>query len=476
MSALSPSTYVTEVPGRYTPTYVVDKRTPGSITTTGAAASQMAFLPRCETIDSTFNTPTTAIDEIGTNFHVGEYDDLPESKLTLSCYDVGTTIVSLITGKAAAGSGTTTWGFADFNAAKVDVIRQFADPNGEVFASMYQGDMVIEEFGFSLKNKSVAMESYSLMGFNMMKFKGYIVTKAYVIQSADASTPIDTSFYGFAMASHLGTTAVVELPNPTGAGVPASYWNQNGCYAFLKVEKYRSGLGWIRFPEQPPSTSGQPPAGMCRFNAATHSLYFAQSDLVAGDIVLYTYCTYTSDINVGGNSISTINQTSPDTSDAIAVPTRLTPFTISANEIERGQSLDCKMSLKRDRAEGIGDTTGLLGPSDAPEVSVSLEVKVTDFGFNAILQNGSPLGSDDGGSAAGDFYDPNWATRNQLVNAVALVATIEDPRNAGSVLKTYTCPTMVLNNDNTTAATKNAATVKLSGTDRTGNLSVSVTH
>lgn len=564
---------MTEIPGRFSPTYVVDRRTVSTVATSSATTGVLAFLPRTETVDSTFNTPTNVIDEIGTNFHVGEYDDLPESKLTLSCYDAGVTVLSLITGKNAPTGQTTTYGFNDINTAVVDVVRQFADPNGNVFASLYQGDMVIDEFGFSLKNKAVAMENYGLAGFNLIKFRGFIQTKAYVCSGATTSINLSTVFGA--------NEAPAPLPVPTGSQ-PASYWIQRGSLNFLKVERWRAGAGWTRFPE----VTTAPTTGYCQYTTGTKTLAFATGDLVNGDVVYVTYCTYATNLKVnplstptgvvatpsttGGtlaagttgnyrisaldangetlasaevanitttgatssvaltwtavpNAISynvygrtaaaelklanvttnsytdtgaatpsgalpasnttgapytAIYQNTPDTSDPVAVPTRLTPFTISGNNIPRGQTLDVKMALKRERAEGIGDVDGMWGPSASPEVSINFEVKKTDFGLSAILETGSPTGSDTGGagSAAGDYFDPNWMTRSQLSNSVALSAKVYDPRNSATVLKTYTLPAIVLNNDNDNATVKNATTVKYTGTDRTGNLTVSVTR
>jgi hypothetical protein len=132
------------------------------------------------------------------------------------------------------------------------------------------------------------------------------------------------------------------------------------------------------------------------------------------------------------------------------------------------------MSLKRERAEGVGDVTGIFGPPAAPEVSISVEVKATDFGLNAILDTGSPLGTDNGGSVTGDFYDPNYATRYQLANPVLMDAELFDPRDVSQMVKQYVLPTIVLNSENFTTSNKNSTTIKYSGSDRTAFLHVYV--
>ena len=451
----------------YTDTYaVLPSNTPlptvnySGVASSSVTGSVLAFLPRVETIDSSFDTPTIVVAEVGTNFHVSEFDDLPEAKLKFTAYDVGSTVISLITGKDAPVGATMTYGFNDLNAAVVDVIRQFADPNGNVFASMYMGDMVIDEFSAVLKAKSAAMEDYSLVGFNLLKFKGFIQTKAYVVAAADV-----TATY-LALGTIMGASeGPVALPVPL-ATAPPSYWIQRGAYNFLKIDRYRAGVGWKRIPEK----TTTPTVGYAQFVVGTSRLNFFAGDLIAGDVVYLTYCTYAT--NVAG--LATVPQTTLDTSEAAAVPTRLTPFSISGQNIPRGVGLDIKLMLKRERAEGVGDTDGQWGPSDPPELSVSFDVKATDFGLLAIMMTGSPNGTDAGGTVAGDFFDPNYMTRIQLNTVVPVVATINDPKNAGAVLKTYTCPTVFFSSFNDAAAVKGVVNRKFGGKDRVGNIAIAV--
>lgn len=481
--AVSPTTTVTEIPGRYCPIYLVDKRTPGSIaasstTTTGP----VALLPRAETIDASFNTPVNLIDEIGANAHVGAYDDLPEAKLTISSYDAGFQALSLIA-QTGTGIGSKTVAMVPDGVSNgflsttfTDVIRQFADPNGNVFASAYSGSMCVDEFGFSLKARSVAMESYTLTGFNTMKFRGAIQPKCYFQSGAPVAiaTGADAGFFGFSVTALIGTDEnVTALPEPT-TSQPASYWVQNGCINFLKVERWRSSLGWITFPElaNKPANDGAFPSGSCYYNTTTGNLLFKSTDMAASDVFFVTYCTYKTDLTVSTHAYNTIYATDPDTSDPVAIPTRLTPFTIYGNNIPRGQSLDVKVTLKRDRAEGIGDVTGIWGPPAAPEASVSLEVKKTDFGLNAILTTGSPAGTDTTGTVAGDFYDPDYAVRYQINNAMPIVANLYDPRDLSLIAKTYTLPAAVLNSESEGINAKNAVTVKYSGIDQNGNMTI----
>jgi hypothetical protein len=472
-AAIPPSAAVTEIPGRFSPLVVVDKRNIANITTSTATSAQLAYLPRAESASHDFNTPLQDVVELGANFRVGDYDDIPENKISISNYDVGPTAISLITGKMVASTGTTTFGFNELNEANVDIIRQFADPNGNIFYSEYMGDHVIEEYDASLKAKSASMETYSLVGFNTAGFRGQIQCKAYIAQSADATA------HSFSISSILGANeAPYPIPIPSGSS-PASYWVQTGRINFLKIERWRPSTGFIRLSEV--ATTGAVAAGKCNYTAGT--LTFFPSDLATGDVFLLTYMTYKSNVTamstlsgLTGINYSAIPQLSTDTSDPVAVPTRLTPITIAAYNIPRGQSFDIKMTLKRDRAEGIGDPDGIWGPSDAPEVALSLEVKMTDASLNGILQNGNPNGSDAGGSTSNDFFDPNEATRNALATDVPITVTINDPRNSGTVLKTITSPNAVMYQRTVSTPTKGPATVKYTGKDVVGNIVVSVTH
>ena len=447
--------------------------TPPAADSTGLSTSTttnsiLTFLPRCETADQTLTTPMNMIEEVGTNFTVGYIDMLPESKVTLNAYDVGPTVLSLLTGKQAlaglsVGSGqTTTWGFNDIQTANIDIVREFADPNGNIFASLYADNLVIMDYSSDLKKNAEAMEAYSLAGFNMYLFRGYIIAKAYLAASADASA----DYLDFSTVN--GADEVpVALPVPTSTQ-PPSYWVQRGCVYFLKVARYRAATGWTQYVE----TASSPVTGVsCKWNSGSSHLAFAAGDIVAGDIFYVTFPSYGCDTT----ALKTIPQFTIDTSDAAAVPTRLTPLTISAHTVSRGQSLAIKMNLKRDRAEGIGDTTGFYGPPNAPEVTVDLDVAMTDMDLNTLMVTGQPYGTDQSGPLQGDFYDPNYAARVQLATATPVVAELLDPRNSGTVLKTITCPTAVFKEYNATGSTKNPVTVKYTGIDRVGNMTISAT-
>lgn len=472
-SALTPTHYVSEVPGRFSPFVIVDKRNPAGITTSTATSAQLAYLVRAESASHDLNVPLTPVAELGTNFHVGDFDDIPENKVSLTCYDVGPRNISLLTGKLIAATGTTTFGFNELNLANVDMIRQFADPAGNIFKSEYFSDHVIEEYNQSLKAKSASMEMFMMTGFNTAVFAGAIQAKSYVVQAADVTAN------SFSIAALLGVDeSPYQIPAPSGQ--PAGYWIQTGRLNFLKIERWRPTTGFIRLSEVASNAAVAP--GYCSYTAGTTTLAFAAGDLVPGDLFLLTYMSYTSDVTsmspvsgLTGINYNKIPQLTTDTSDPTAVPTRLVPITIGAYRIQRGQSLDIKLTLKRDRAEGIGDADGIFGPSDAPEVSLSLDVKATDTALDNVLQNGVATNSSNGGTTAHDFFDPSQATRNQLATAVPLTVTINDPRNAGVVLETITAGNAVFHQRTVSTPAKGAATVKYSGKDQVGNLLISVT-
>jgi hypothetical protein len=452
--------------------------------------SVLSWLPRCESADGNFSIPTTPVMELGTNYNVGEYDDLPESKFTLSCYDTSYITPALLTGRYVAPNSSATLGFPDFNAAAIDIVRQYADPNGNVFASTYFGDMVIDGFTADLKPKSTAMEQYSLTGFNKMTFRGFIITKAYVVTNSDVNNGYIPT------ASVMGAAeAPVALPIPTGAN-PPSYWIQRGSYQFLKIDRWRVNQGWKRMVEGPPVSGVYVPLvpGPVYYNTATGGtngrVYFYNgtggtspiSDFQPNDVLYFTFCTYetgSSTFNAYGN-LQAINALTADTSDPVAVPTRLTPILIqtgtSSNQLSRVQGFTMKLNLKRERAEGVGDTDGIWGPSDAPVLDLTLDVKQSDLSLLTLLQSttGSPAGSDTGGLTSNDFLDPVNALRLEENNAFPIAVQLKDPRSASSVLKTYLAPTAVFKTTDESTKNNAAVTTKFTGNDRVGNLSIIV--
>lgn len=460
-SAALPTAFVTAIPGRFAPPYIVDRRTPGSVTTSTATSSRNVFLPRAESVSMDFTTPTTPIEELGTNYRVGEYDSLPDAKVSISSYDVGTQAISLITGKATP-TGTTTFTAADLNAALVDLVVNYADPNGNIFYSEYMGDLLIEEYGISLKQKASAMENFSLVGTNQLGFRGFFVTKAYVVQAADVTA------HGFTIAAALGASeAPVPFPVPSG-GQPPNFWVQRGCINYVKIERWRSATGWTRYTEVASS-----PVASVSCTATTGGAFgFATVDLVAGDLFYITYATYGASVT-GYTAIPT---TTIDTSDALAVDTRLTPITINAGAIARGQSLDIKIQMKRNRVEGIGDTVALYGPSEQPNASIGLDVKFTGGSIDSLARTGFALGTDGGNTTTGDFIDANYDTRVMLNTPTPIVATVKDPRNSATTLKTITAPNAVFKQRTLQMQAKNDTSLKFTGEDQVGNISIAYTH
>jgi hypothetical protein len=431
-----------------------------TVTTDTATSSRNAFLPRAESLSLDFQTPTNPVEELGTNYHVGEYDSLAESKVTVTNYDVGTNAISLITGKAVLVSGTTTFTPDDLGTASVDLVTQYADPNGKIFYSEYNGDLVIDGYGSTLKQKSAAMEDFSLVGFNQLGFRGFFITKAYIVQAADVTAN------SFALTALLGANeGPVGLPVPTGSA-PPSYWIQRGSLNFIKIERWRATTGWFRFKE----TAGAVSTGNCKFVAPT--LSFAAGDLTAGDVFYLTYASYGA--SVAGYTV--IPKLTVDTSDPIAVDTRLCQIGISAGQASGGQAFDFKVALKRERAEGIGDLDGLWGPPMQPDVSIGMDVKFKGAGIDTLLKTGSQFGTDGGGAVTGDFVDSNYTTRVMLNTPTAVQVTVSDPRNSGIILKTVKASNAIFKQRTITNQAKNAVTVKYAGSDTIGNISIAVTH
>lgn len=465
--AQPPSAYVTAVPGRYAPTFVTLKNNPANETGDSSTTSRQKFLPRSESVGADFQTPTQQVTELGTAWNVGEYDSLPDSKLTISSYDVGCNNLSLLANKHILNSGETDFTYSDLASASNDIVITYADPNGNIFYSEFYPDLLIDSYGISLKQKAAAMESYEMVGPAQLGFRGFFVTKGYVVQSADATAN------GFTIASIMGASETpVPVPIPQ-TGQPANYWVQRGCINYIKINRWRSGVGWLLYTEV---VSASPSVtGTC--HGTTAGVFtFPAGDLVAGDLFHITYATYGTNV-VGYTTIPTGTL---DTSDPIAIDTRLTPISINGTQVGQGQGLDIKMSLKRDRVEGIGDVSAIYAPPAQPDASISLDMTFRGGNIDTLIRTGLPYGSDgpDGFSAGshggdpGDFIDANYDTRLMLNTPCPIGATIYDPRNAGFVVKQIVAPQAVFKQRSLSMATKNNVTLKYTGSDQIGNIGI----
>jgi hypothetical protein len=474
-NAIAPTAYVTQIPGRFASMLCVDKRNPTGITTSSTTSAQLDYIYRAETASDDFQVPINDVPELGTNLLVGVYDDLPDTKLSISAYDVSCRNLSLLTGQKDTTPGTTPYNFATINSAPTtDIIRQYADPNGNVFYSEFFGDLVIEEWGIAAKMKGTPMETYSLVGVTFAGFQGLIQTKAVVITSGMVTAG------SFSTSLFLGTNE--NLYQYAGgmfgggfrsgtAGAPTSTPH------FIKVEKWDNATGFTRYVEV---TGTTPPtvAASYSYNPTGTLIQFLTGDISAGDCFFLTYATYKTNVTSlspqSGVSTSysylTINQNTVDTADPVAIPARLCNVQISANMITRAQSVDMKLTAKRTRAEGLGELGGYFGPSDAPSVAVDLEVNKGDMGLLDLIEYGSQLNSATGGASTNDWFDPYAAVNNQIATPMPLVLTMYSPLNSTLTQKTVTVPDAILAQRTMTTPAKGIATIKFSGRSATGQM------
>jgi hypothetical protein len=196
-------------------------------------------------------------------------------------------------------------------------------------------------------------------------------------------------------------------------------------------------------------------------------------DTVAnGDALRLVFHSYNTD-----SFPTSIPANTPDTADRPGISYRVVPLAINGNPINRGgiSSVSFKFSLKRDHANGVGEKTIVYGVPSVPDVSISLDAKEKDATMLALLLTGSKNLTAQGASTLADNQEYSSITRRGLKTAVPVNVTVNDPYNAGSVLCTYNCPQFVVKSIDLSSTNKSDNTLKISGLDITGNMTVSYT-
>lgn len=461
---------VTSIPDRLTMLYVADP----TRTTTTAGTGAVVRLNRVQSANFGMDTPVTEVSEMGTQSRVGGIDELGEAKWKIDFNAVNINNLAALTGKKinATAASVTTIGLTDFQTAKLDIIRLVADPQNNVFGTLYMQDCVIEDYTVDVKVKGLASESLSGKGPNATFFPGYIIPKVYVVQAADVTSN------SIPLSGVLGADeAPVQIFTPA-AGQPPSYWQQNGSSYFLKVEQVTAAnAGTIvggasgnvlatRYYE-----SGSAAATTVTYNSGTKVLAFPSGAIAAGDVIRLVFCSYNTD-----SFPTSIPATAPDTADRAGITARVIPIKINALGTSRIQSASVKFSLKRDHVQGVGENTLIYGIPSIPDVTIDLDVKESDPSLVSLLSTGSKNLTGQGGTIANDFQDLNYATRYELANALPFEIDLLDPFSVGVTLAKYTTTQLVVKGIDYTMSNKSDNTVKVSAMDIIGTLNISYTH
>lgn len=228
---------ITSMPDRLTPLGVFDKTITTSATLGSASASAFKRLNRVNSANFTFAVPVTEVTEMGSQFRVGGIDELGEVKFKLDLSSVGINNLANLCGinvSQAAGASTTV-GLTQFQNASIDLFRFMSDPQNNVFGTIYMQDCIIEDYTVDIKTKSLVMENLSGKGPNAVSFAGFILPKVYKASAADNAAGYMAIGNG-AGSVFSASENLVPLPLPSN-GSPLSFWQQNGAFNFLKIEK-----------------------------------------------------------------------------------------------------------------------------------------------------------------------------------------------------------------------------------------------
>ena len=219
----------------------------------------------------------------------------------------------------------------------------------------------------------------------------------------------------------------------------------------------------------PPLNPSQNYNGVAYYNTSNSRLNIGDTFAV-GDVFRFVFCSYNTD-----TSLPLTIPNNADPTDRPGVPSRMIPLTINALNAKRVQRASYKMTLKRDHVQGIGENSIAYGVSSVPDVAIDLDAKETDLSLLAQINIGTQNLTSQGGPLEADFEDLDFITRNTLANAVPTAVNLFDPFNAGSVLCTWASPQFIPTSIGYSSSNKSDNTVRITGMDITGNMTVSYT-
>jgi hypothetical protein len=202
-------------------------------------------------------------------------------------------------------------------------------------------------------------------------------------------------------------------------------------------------------------------SGQCIYDPIAKKLAFGDA-LTATDTIRLLFASY------GTNSTpATIGTTSLDTTDVPGVPGRSVPISISAYQIPRASTCDIKVAIDRKQVQGLGETEIVYGTAGVPKIDYSLDVIATDTALTMALQTGSTTPG-----AGGDIYSADFTARYMLANPSPLLVTIKNPNNNAVILKTYQGNLPVLGSQAESGTSSAEMTMKYTGADLSGAITI----
>jgi hypothetical protein len=142
---------------------------------------------------------------------------------------------------------TMTWNYFSLANAQFDYTRIIADPKGTVYAAWIAMDGLLAKFNVQAKSTGQTMESYDVMGPQLVYVNGYPVSKNYIALSTDVTAgflPVSSTFFGALNPATAGAEIPVRV-NPPATNQPPNGLYQSGRCNFLKVARILNAAATI---------------------------------------------------------------------------------------------------------------------------------------------------------------------------------------------------------------------------------------
>lgn len=204
-----------------------------------------------------------------------------------------------------------------------------------------------------------------------------------------------------------------------------------------------------------------PTTGYCLYNPLNHVFVFGDT-LAIGDVIRVLFASYATT-----STPTTIGTSSLDNTDVPGVPGRVVPVSIAAYGIPRCSSSDIKVTIARKEVQGLGENEVVWGTAGVPKIDYSLDVISTDNLLTQTLQTGSQVAG-----AGGDIFSADYQARYMLANASPMTVTIKNPNNNTKTIKQYAGNLPVFGSTSESGTSTGEMTLKLSGMDYSGQLTI----
>ena len=360
------------------------------------------------------------------------------------------------------------WTTTEFEDAETDVLlvkrdnTVTSDPKGLIFNTIYIDGPILKSMSVNADANGNTTNSFENEGDVLTWGDGYILRKAYIAQVSEATTKniIDLDSVG---------VLVSGIENPVVGKSTGAY---AGKY-FRKVTAIKRDGSRYELTEN--TTSGKfehTISGLDKYynfaeGATTLKEIHLSNDIVAGDRYEFTFFTLKQDsrnnVGVSGFGFQFSN-------DNAAIRGRYVPvrFGVGNNvtTLDTAQSASFTCNFGRDRIQSLGggDTVS-YAPSPIPELTAEVNTFVSDMSMVRLLAAGNK-------NDTGTEYSANEFGTFTTANDQILRIRMNKPSDNVTLLKEYEMSGMVITSITEGISVGNSATLNVSLTSKTGNLTI----